>query len=103
VAATGPTSLGAIMIHKVPPTPLRQSVILCSPLQSTPSHCTVPGTASLYRRYLYDHIEELGALGDASIDAIGFVKGAVISVRRHCLSPPRPRCCCVVPVTGGRL
>ncbi|KAI3425382.1 hypothetical protein D9Q98_009146 [Chlorella vulgaris] len=32
-------------------------------------------------KYLYDHIEELGALGDASIDAIGFVKGAVISVR----------------------
>jgi hypothetical protein len=31
-------------------------------------------------KYLYDHVEELGPLADASISDIGFIKGAVISV-----------------------
>ena len=33
-------------------------------------------------KYVYDHVEELGPLADASISDIGFLKGAVISVRQ---------------------
>ena len=35
---------------------------------------------SYRRRYLYDHVDGMGPLADASITDIGFIKGAVISV-----------------------
>ncbi|PRW33691.1 CBS domain [Chlorella sorokiniana] len=32
-------------------------------------------------KYIYDHMDDLGELADASIQAVGFIKGSVISVR----------------------
>ncbi len=40
-------------------------------------------------RYIYDHMDDLGELADASIQDVGFIKGSVISVgaSKHAMLP----------------
>lgn len=55
------------------PTPSPRSCVLRS---HVPLTCTAP----LYRRFLYEHIDEMGSVADATVEQLGFVKGTVITV-----------------------
>ena len=52
-------------------------------------------------RYLYDHIGEMGALADATIAEVGFVKGGVITVSAVCEAGLVVVVCVCVCVGGG--
>ena len=52
-------------------------------------------------RYLYDHIGEMGALADATIAEVGFVKGGVITVSAVCEAGLVVVVCVCVCVWGG--
>ena len=61
-----------------PPFPLACPGASVLPFSLTSLPCSL--TFPLSHRYIYDHMDDLGELADASIQDVGFIKGSVISV-----------------------